>query len=69
MADAWYNKGLTLMRQGKYDEAIQANDKAIQLDSKFAVAWHKKGLAFELLGKTSESNAAYAKAKELGHKS
>jgi tetratricopeptide (TPR) repeat protein len=40
---AWNNKGDALLNQGKYDEAIQAYDKAIQLDPKFAAVWNNKG--------------------------
>ncbi|VVB96365.1 Bacterial Ig-like domain (group 2) [uncultured archaeon] len=30
-ADAWYNRGFDLYEQGKYDEAIKAYDKAIEI--------------------------------------
>ncbi|MCJ7445870.1 MAG: tetratricopeptide repeat protein [Methanotrichaceae archaeon] len=67
-AKDWNDKGNALGSQGKYDEAITAFNKAIELNPKYAEAWYNKGFALELVGKTSESNAAYAKAKELGHK-
>lgn len=53
---------------GKKDEAIQAYDKAIELDPKYAYPWNGKGNALKSLGHTAEANAAFKKAKELGFK-
>jgi tetratricopeptide (TPR) repeat protein len=36
LADAWNNKGVALSRQGKYDEAIQAYNEAIEIDPEYA---------------------------------
>ena len=64
--EAWINKGRTLYGQGKYDEAIQAYDKAIEINPQHADAWNSKGIVLMLLGRTIEADAAFAKAKELG---
>jgi Flp pilus assembly protein TadD len=48
-----------------YDEALQAADRAIELDSEQASFWNNKGIALENLGKITEANAAFAKAKRL----
>jgi len=61
------NKGFTFLHQGKYDEAIQACDKAIELDPKFAESWNNKGKALKALGRITEAEAAFAKANKLGH--
>ncbi len=37
------NKGVALKIQGKYDEAIEALDKAIEINPDFAEAWYNKG--------------------------
>ena len=66
-ASAWNNKGVALIHQGKYDEAIQAYDKAIEINPQYADAWNNKGNALNKLGRTTESNAAFTKAKELGY--
>ena len=34
-AEAWCNEGLALNNQGSYNEAIQAFEKAIQLNPKY----------------------------------
>jgi tetratricopeptide (TPR) repeat protein len=60
-----FNKGNTLNSQGKYDEAILAYDKVIQLIPDYASAWYNKGIALKALGRTSESDAAFAKSKVL----
>ena len=40
----WNNKGIALEKQGKLDEAIQAFDKAIELNPNFALPWSNKAL-------------------------
>ena len=44
----WYNKGVDLGRSGKFDEAIKAFDKAIEINPKNIDAWYNKGLALSL---------------------
>jgi hypothetical protein len=63
---AWNDKGNALSKQGKYDAAIQAYDKAIQLIPDNSMVWASKGDALKALGRTNESDVAYATAKELG---
>ena len=64
-AEAWFNKGVALNSQGKYDEAIKAYDKAIEIDPQYADAWYNKGTALYMQGKVNESFQAYFKATEL----
>ena len=67
LAQVWYNRAGLLASQGNEDEALDALDKAIELNPTHADAWHDKGMILEVLGRNSEANAAYAKAKELGY--
>ena len=67
LAQVWYNRAGLLASQGKKDEALDALDKAIELNPKHADAWHDKGMILEVLGRNSEADAAYDKAKELGY--
>ncbi len=42
---AWNNKGIALKDLGKYEEAIQAYDKAIEIKPDYHLAWNNKGIA------------------------
>jgi len=53
---------------GKHDEAINAYDKAIELDPKDASAWYNKGHALNRLEKHDGAIKAYDKAIELDPK-
>ncbi len=65
MATDWYNKGIALYDQGKYDEAIKAYNKAIELNPQYADAWNNKGIALYDQGKYDEAIKACNKAIEL----
>jgi cytochrome c-type biogenesis protein CcmH/NrfG len=54
-AEDWFNKGFALYGQGKYDDAIQAYDVAIQLKPDFAEAYSNKGNALLQQGKYDEA--------------
>jgi tetratricopeptide (TPR) repeat protein len=47
---------------GKYQEAIECYDKALEIDAKDAYAWNNKGLALGSLGKYEEALSCYDKA-------
>jgi tetratricopeptide (TPR) repeat protein len=58
-----YNKGVALARDlGKYEEAIQCFDKAIELDPNYAIAWSNKGNALDELGMHNEAIQAFDEA-------
>ena len=61
----WRNKGGALYSLGKYDEAIECYDKAIQIDPDSPVVWNNKGLALNSLGKYDEAIASYDKAIQI----
>jgi tetratricopeptide (TPR) repeat protein len=67
-AQDWYNKGLALDNQGRYDEAIQAYDKAIEIDPRDKDIWNNKGIALYDQKRYSEAIQAYDKAIELDPK-
>lgn len=64
-ADDWGNKGVDLFNQGKYNESIQAFDKAIKLNPQDADAWYSKGSVLSQQGKYDEAIQAYDNAIEL----
>ena len=62
---SWNNQGIDLANSGKYNEAIKAFDKAIEIkphDSKF---WNNKGYALSKQNKYYEALKAYEKAIEI----
>src|SRR5512136_761726 len=64
-AEDWFSKGNALFNQSKYNEAIQAYDKAIELNPQFALSWNGKGNSFNAQGKLDEAIQAYDKAIEI----
>ena len=68
-ANDWRSKGLALFTQEKYDDAIQANDKAFEIDPKNASAWTGKGDALKNHGKCDEAVLALDKSLEIDSQS
>ena len=62
---AWNGVGNSLMALGKYDEAVNAYDMALALDSNIVAAWIHKGRALQELGREDEALAAYDAALNL----
>ena len=40
---AWYNKGDVLLNLSKYNESIEAFNKAIELNQSYVEAWRQQG--------------------------
>ena len=59
-------KALLSVVLGKYDEAVKAFDRAIEINPQDSAAWKNKGVTLKALGKTKEADAAFARARELG---
>jgi len=59
------DEGITLGRSGKYDEAIECFDKAIQINPKYAEAWYNKGTALDFLGKHNKAIECFKKALSI----
>jgi superkiller protein 3 len=49
----------------KYDEAIAAYNKAIEINPQYSYAWADKGKALVKLGKSEKAITAYDKALEI----
>jgi tetratricopeptide (TPR) repeat protein len=64
-SNAWHRKGLELGKSGHYEEALQAFDKALELNSDVSTAWYNKGIALDNLGRYEEALQVYNKALEL----
>ena len=53
---AWYNKGLALNHLDKYDEAIKAFDKTIEIRPDDFGAWHNNEITLHLLNNNNNDN-------------
>ncbi|MBW9221687.1 protein kinase [Methanothermococcus sp. SCGC AD-155-C09] len=64
-AEEWYNKGVALYYQEKYNEAIECYDKALKIDPNYVDAWYNKGVALKNLGKYNEAIMCYDRVLEI----
>jgi tetratricopeptide (TPR) repeat protein len=67
-ASGWIEKGVELVVKGKYNEAIEAFDKAIQLDPADAVAYNNRGAAYGQMGNHTQQIEDCNKALQLNPK-
>ncbi|MBN1234767.1 MAG: tetratricopeptide repeat protein, partial [Methanotrichaceae archaeon] len=51
----WLKNGTELQAQGKLNEAIQAYNKAIEINPQYADAWSNKGICLGIQGKYDEA--------------
>ncbi len=58
----WNNRGVTLSRLGKYDDALAAYEQALQLHPDYSTAWNNKGVTLYRLGMYHEAVKAYDRA-------
>lgn len=61
--DGWHALGMTLMKMGKYPEAIEAGKKAVEINPNDQMAWTSLSLAYVRNNQIAEAEAAGAKAK------
>jgi beta propeller repeat protein len=64
-AEEWLHKGIELVNQGKYDQAIQAWDEAIKINPQYTYAWSNKGNILNVLGKYDEAIRACDQAIKI----
>jgi len=64
-SDSWVQEGRMLTNSGKYNEAITAYDKAIEINPHNSLAWNGKGIVLDELGKFDEAIKTYTKAIEI----
>lgn len=53
------------MHLEKYDEALAAFNKALEIDPQYADAWNNKGFALNFLGRHDEAIKAFDMAIEI----
>jgi tetratricopeptide (TPR) repeat protein len=53
-AQRWYNQGVKLAQQGKYEESLDYFDKALERNPKLDIALNSRGLILEKLKRYQE---------------
>jgi hypothetical protein len=64
-ADRWAQSGYELMNQDRYEEALQALEKSIDINPGNSEVWRNKGVALYFLDRYEEAISATEKAIEL----
>jgi tetratricopeptide (TPR) repeat protein len=64
-SEDYFNRGVDFYQREKYELALKAYDKVIELKPDYATAWHNRGFALDELGRHEEALKAYDKAIEL----
>jgi len=68
-AKDWIHKGVDFYGQGRYNETIQAFDRAIEINPQYADAWSRKGIVLSRLGRYDEAIQAFNKSLEINPQS
>ncbi|MFA4876461.1 MAG: tetratricopeptide repeat protein [Methanoregula sp.] len=55
----WYNKGYELNSVGKFQEAAEAFQKALDIDPNYALSWYGRGVALNNLGRFEDADRAF----------
>ena len=61
----WFYKGMILYNENKFNESVQAYDKAIQLNPLNEEAWNGKGMDLGTLGRYEEALQAFDRATQI----
>ncbi|MFX1449569.1 MAG: tetratricopeptide repeat protein [Promethearchaeota archaeon] len=63
--ETWYDKGYALSQHQRYDEAIEAYQKALKIDPKYASAWYSLGIAYAVMRDDKKAVETFRKVLEL----
>ena len=61
----WYSKGAALISLGRFEEAIESLDKAIEINPLNEITWNNKGNALSRLGRHREAIDCYDRALKV----
>jgi tetratricopeptide (TPR) repeat protein len=52
----WYNRGIALLKLGRFEEAVAEFDRVLTILPRYSDAWYNKGNALNRLGRYGEAN-------------
>jgi tetratricopeptide (TPR) repeat protein len=61
----WFNVGLNLYSQDRYNESLQAYNNVIEINQRNEAAWNNKGIDLSLLGRYDEALVAFDRATSI----
>jgi len=61
-------KGISLLDDGKYEEALDCFDKILSSNPNSPDVWNKKGVALRSMGRYDEAIECFNKSLEISHK-
>jgi tetratricopeptide (TPR) repeat protein len=64
-ATEWFDVGITLYNQDRFNDSVQAYKKAIEIDPQFAEAWNNMGIDLGMLGRYDEAFKAFSNATTI----
>lgn len=64
-ATEWFHMGMNLTTQGRYEEAIQAYDKVLEINPRDEEAWNNRGSNLGGLGRYDEALEAFQRAAAI----
>jgi len=65
MSGAWFNLGVIISIFGRYEDALEFIDTALELEPDDALVWYIKGLILEKVNRSSEALKYLEKAYKL----
>ena len=67
-AKVYYNRGIDYRLKGQYEQAISNLNKALEINSRYAVAFYNRGLVFQDKGQYNLAISDFRKAIEINPK-
>ncbi|MFX1295209.1 MAG: tetratricopeptide repeat protein [Promethearchaeota archaeon] len=63
--ESWYDRGVILSQNQRYDEAIEALQGALKIDPKYVSAWNSLGITYAIIGNHKNAEEAFRKVLEF----
>jgi tetratricopeptide (TPR) repeat protein len=65
--NSWYSEGNKRTKEGNYEDALIAYDKALEIDPNHISGWNNRGIVLSKLKRFEEAISCYDRAIEIDH--